>query len=884
MRRAIIFYKLSYHYFKMILQTAIQLYSNVKDNTGTSSTVAAAIQKICSNDLQKNILKLRDLQSELAQKKEVGAAPAILKKQDELISKCKGSLPAVTWSGTFNKRSAKELQQHSGLICLDIDKLLKDELAFLLLKIKKDPHTFICFISPSGNGLKVIIKIDATAENHIDFFKSLEAYYLKTFKIEIDKSGKDVSRLCFLTYDTNIFVNENSLPYELPGTAQPETHNPKPLTPLNKAQQTDLQNTGEDLYSVIYFTEKISSYIEGNHNNFIHLFACNANRKGFLLNDVLSFAVAHFSNKPQREIEQTVKSAYAQNTNEHGKFIKGNNVKSQNFSSKNKPGNTNKPRASGTPQSNENKNEGANNRTGGETEKNADVKPFWYVHKFTKGKGPDAYQVERLTLSRVDFSDFLFSQGFHLLKTGKAGYQVCHSSNGIIKPVEPQQIKQFVLNWCRAQGLREVEEMLRTGQTKYFSLNELDSLPYKEIDFKKDTKDESFFYFKNCWVKVSATAITTHQYKDLKQYIWEGNKIDADFTLQPSIFDDAEGNISTKAMQCEFARFLALFSYNPNSLDEKDFSQDIINERFWSIANSYGFMLDGYKHPAVRKGIFAVDHKIGDKGEQHGRTGKSIIPKAASYLKVVSTINGKSFNPQYQFKYEPITMDSQIVNFNDMPRNFDVETIFEVIADDYSITRRNNGYINFLYTDSPKPYISTNFTPKGEGASYTGRMHIIEACDYFSDTHSPYDEFGHALFTDWSPEQWNTFYNTSFQCVQGFKTLGLLPYPKGNFEIRKLVNDVVPEFIDFMDNKEDVPRNERLGKISLFDKFNKEVYNSLYGQNLKPHTFHKWVKQYCKNRGLQFNPHKNGNHDKSNGKEYYLLADSAWKEDQIKLL
>jgi hypothetical protein len=294
-------------------------------------------------------------------------------------------------------------------------------------------------------------------------------------------------------------------------------------------------------------------------------------------------------------------------------------------------------------------------------------------------------------------------------------------------------------------------------------------------------------------------------------------------------------------------------------------------------------LLDSYKHPAIRKGIFAVDHKIGDKNEQHGRTGKSIIPKAASYLKVTSTINGKSFNPQYQFKYEPITMDSQIVNFNDMPRNFDVETIFEVIADDYSITRRNNGYINFLYADSPKPYISTNFTPKGEGASYTGRMHVIEACDYFSDTHSPYDEFGHALFTDWTTEQWNIFYNTSLQCVQAYKELGLVPYNDGNFDIRKLVNDVVPEFIDYMDS-DAVARNERIGKIEIFDKFNTDVYVPLYGQKLKPHTFHKWVKQYCKNRTLKFNPHKNGGHDKSNGKEYYLLANDKWKSEQMNLL
>lgn len=891
------------------MSISIQLYNGRKDNKGSITDVAAAIATISGDSLKQQIDKIRASKRELQHLKNTlaDAAPDekeewqnLVKRQEALIDKWKGDLPGVTWSGTFapatiitpaanvaefikgnitwndikNKksytertRSAEQIMLYSGLMCLDIDNLLPDQLKWMSIKLKDDAHTFILFVSPSGNGLKLIVKTDATPDRHKEYFLKLEQHYKKVYGIEVDKSGKDVSRLCFLTWDENIFINENCFPWyriaideiKLPVEKPAQ---PQKATKLSKAQQTDLQGTDEDLYSVQVFTEKVMQYTEGNRNNFVHLFSCNANRKGFSLSDCLGFAEGTFCELPADEIKATVESAYKNNVNEHGKFKKGNTKKMgigvDENNKKSKPLNL--------PEHSE------------KAKGNSTFTQFWRKHEITKGKGDDAYKKEITELSRVDFSDFLYESGFHLLHTGKSGYQMCQSGNGVIKPVEPHQVKQYVLQWCKQRGFRDVEEMLRKGQKQYFAANELDSLPYKEIDVKKDTKEESYFYFKNCWVSVSADGIKTHQYSELKEYIWEGNKIDKDFTQEWQCIENKQENIDISIMSCEFAKFLYLFAYNPKSDEEKDFEPATINERFWSIATSYGFLLDGYKHPADRKGIFAIDHKIGDKGEQHGRTGKSIIPKAASYLKVTATINGKSFKPDYQFKYEPITRDTQIVNFNDMQRSFDVEQIFEVIADDYSVIRRSNGYVDFTYYDSPKVYYSTNFTPNGEGASYAGRMHVIEASDYFSDTHSPYTEFKRSLFTDWDDKEWNRFFNFSLQCVMALKMTGLVKYPKSNFDMRKLISSVVPEFIDFMDAE--FPRNKRVEKLALLEKYNATHY-SLYNNKLKPHTFHKWVKLYAKNKLLSYNPHKDGSFDKSNGTEFYVLGDADFKPELL---
>lgn len=832
----------------------IQLYQGAYDNTGLNFNIESAINLIKSDELKEKILEIRSATNH------------------EIKSKIKATLPAVTWSGTFKKRKAQDIVTYTQFICLDIDKLEREGVLEATRKLLiQDPFCFILFYSPGGKGIKLIVQTNAQPDNHRDFFNALQEYYAN-MGIEIDKSGKDLCRLCYLSWDPDIFINPKATLFTI-------------QTTLTKPQQKQLAESGEDLYSVISFTDKITQYTPGNRNKYLHLFACNANRKGFDMDEVINFSTLHFTDLPPSEIKASVKSAY-QNTADHAKFKKQNG----------NPGNKNKTTVPTGTNTNGNRKHtapgmdphtGALAPTGLAGKENGDTEPFtefWKKIKYKKGKGDEAYWVEQIILSRVDFSDFLFTQGFHLLSTGKEGYQICKSNQSVIKPVEPHNVKQDVLQFCRKNNLRDVEEMLRKGQKQYFAFNELDSLPYKKIDFQKDTQNESFFYFNNCWVSVTAQGIKTHAYTHLNKHIWEGNKIDHDFTLDPIAIADESGTINSKTIGCEFGRFIYFFSYNPHNPDEKDFDKETILERFSSISTAYGYLLEGYKHPAIRKGIFAIDHKIGDRGEQHGRTGKSILPKAAGYLKVVKTINGKSFNPLYQFRFELITMDAQVVNFNDMPKNFDVEGIFEVIADDYSVTRRNNGYVDFNYSDSPKVYVSTNFIPKGEGSSYSARMHIIEASDYFSDTHSPYDEFGHSLFTDWDKDEWNRFYNFSLQCVQWHKEEGLVKYPKGNFDVRKLVNDVVPEFIDFMDEPANAPRNERLEKITLLDKFNTDLYQGLYNQKLKPHTFHKWVKQYCKIKNLKFNPHKKGNYDKSNGKEYYLLADADYKPEQQTLL
>jgi hypothetical protein len=112
-----------------------------------------------------------------------------------------------TFSGTFESRNDKALIKHSGLLCVDFDHLQSVEL--LRNQLLQDEYfdTQLLFVSPSGDGLKWIISIDTTQATHGDFFTAVANYILQTCGVAVDKSGRDISRACFLPHDPQAFIN-----------------------------------------------------------------------------------------------------------------------------------------------------------------------------------------------------------------------------------------------------------------------------------------------------------------------------------------------------------------------------------------------------------------------------------------------------------------------------------------------------------------------------------------------------------------------------------------------------------------------------------------------------------------------------------------------------
>jgi hypothetical protein len=127
------------------------------------------------------------------------------KKKQEI----KKGLSYFIFSGTFQERNAAALLQHSGLLVLDFDNV--SDLVITRLQLQEDPYCLALFRSPGGDGLKFLVKIEP--EKHLETFKALEAYFLATYGMEVDKSGKDVCRACYTSADSSLYYNPDAQPF-----------------------------------------------------------------------------------------------------------------------------------------------------------------------------------------------------------------------------------------------------------------------------------------------------------------------------------------------------------------------------------------------------------------------------------------------------------------------------------------------------------------------------------------------------------------------------------------------------------------------------------------------------------------------------------------------
>lgn len=118
-------------------------------------------------------------------------------------------LPVVLFSGEFTSREDDAMVEHSGYIVLDFDKIDVSQSKDILAT---DQYVYSCWVSPSGNGLKVLVKI-TNPERHRDHFRSLKKYFDVTYGLYVDETGINESRACFESYDPNIVINEGSTLY-----------------------------------------------------------------------------------------------------------------------------------------------------------------------------------------------------------------------------------------------------------------------------------------------------------------------------------------------------------------------------------------------------------------------------------------------------------------------------------------------------------------------------------------------------------------------------------------------------------------------------------------------------------------------------------------------
>lgn len=729
-----------------------------------------------------------------------------LEKNKSERNELKKQLPAICFSGQFTKRADNSLSQHSGLICLDFDGYQKQkELLQDKETISKNKYVYSIFISPSGNGLKVLVKIPEDAENHTNYFNSLDKHFNSLY---FDKTSKNISRVCYESYDPLIFINENSSIWDTIEEAEyteVSKNRDKPTIPI-----TD-ENKIVDILVKWWHSKYPMQEGQRNHNAYIlamafNDFGVNKSLASYVLNQ---YATADFSIK---EIAITIDSAYKNIVNFGTKYYEDEERINQ-IKGKLRRGVSRKEIKMQLLDSNLDSD--TIDSVLSKVEEDNAKQTFW--DKNDRGV---------IRIVHILFKQFLEDNGFYkFCPEGSRNYVFVKVTNNLIDHTSEKEIKDFILTY-----LLELDDIsvynYFADNTRFFKEEFLSMLSTIDIYFIEDNKYSAYLYYLNCAVKISKNDIVPIDYLDLGGYVWKDHVINRNF------------NICSVTEKCDFKKFIS----NINGSD---------NNRVKAMESTLGFLMHGYKNLSFCPAVILNDEVISDNPE--GGTGKGLLMNALSKMKKLVVIDGKSFMFERSFAYQLVSADTQILCFDDVKKHFDFERLFSVVTEGLTLEKKNKDAIKIPFSKSPKISITTNYAIKGAGNSFARRKWELELHQYYNKNFTPLDEFGKLMFGDWNDDDWCEFDNYMIFCLKNYLNTGLVKSKFVNLKIRQLSAESCHEFIEWcglvegQDRTNSLDTGIRLYKNELYFNFIEEYpdYSPRGRMSISRTKFYKWLVSYA---------------------------------------
>ena len=711
----------------------------------------------------------------------IGKSRALIEKIREGDKAAKNSLPCILFAGEFTERNSNSLVSHSGLMVVEFDKYPDEATMVAQMELlRQNPHFISLFISPSGKGIKGVVKIpEATKGTHPKFFKAFQ----KQFNYEyFDIANSNVDRVCFESYDPNIYINMDAKLFEPTLIDEGYTMSEKvPLVPLS--------DEGKIIDKIMQFDWK-KGFVDGERNAFIFDLAgafceygiSEYTAEGYILTNVID---GDFTDS---EAKTTIKSAYRKRIFD-SKFFE-DYTKIDLMRSDLKRG---KKFVMDKYQVDEEIVDDLNN--------DSEHTAFWVVDD--KGK---------ISINSFRYKDFLERNGFKKYFPHEATEPTLvyvHENKVVETSVE--RIKDFVLGYLIQREEIEVWNYCAKFNN-LFSEAYLLMLPTIELMMLRDTRQKSFIAFRNGVLEITKDSIELVEYFTVGGYIWENQIINRDFEL----LDEFEN-------------------------EYKVFVNNISNNEPLSIECVIGYLISTYKNKMNNKAIILNDETITDNPE--GGTGKGLFIQGINQIRKIAILDGKTFDDKKSFPYQTVSTETQVLVFDDVIRNFNFENKFSLVTEGMTLERKNKDAIKLKVEDSPKMVISTNYAIKGEGNSHDRRRFEVEIAQYYGKNLSPFDEFGKQLFDDWEDIEFLKFDNYMVRCLQSFLKLGLVPQNAKNIKLRKFIAETSMEFLEWIGDNDNVGRNCRLEKKLYYDNFVEEYQD--FKKWLTRKKFNIWIQKYC---------------------------------------
>lgn len=211
----------------------------------------------------------------------------------------KKQLPCICYGGKFSQRYDDKLIEASGYMCLDFDGYNTiEEAENYKVELSKCKFIYSAWISPSGQGVKALVRIPRNPSKYKNIFFSLMEYFDVD---EWDVSSQNISRVCYESFDVNIYINKTSEVYA------DEIYDIQAYRRLKKLRKKDV------IYDKLKkWLDSYETFTSGNRNNYVFKLTCAMNRFGIEESDAIQMLIVDFSTDDfdSDEIHTVVSNVY----------------------------------------------------------------------------------------------------------------------------------------------------------------------------------------------------------------------------------------------------------------------------------------------------------------------------------------------------------------------------------------------------------------------------------------------------------------------------------------------------------------------------------------------------------------------------------------------
>ena len=514
----------------------------------------------------------------------------------------------------------------------------------------------------------------------------------------------------------------------------------------------------------------------------------------------------------------------------------------------------------------------------------------------------EAGRLTNETEAHLNAELFLEHRGFFRYRRPNGEYDYVRVEHPVVRTIRHYDVGDYVRSFTKDCLPKPILEMLYRGGSQYLGPDKLTMLDYFEGAFSNPARGVQRFFFADKWWQITSEGLAVNDYSHMNFHISaedrkEFNAPDIQPLIKVETYEDGYRYEVTEAgKRCHFLLYLinaSNFTWrkeDPEPEELADNAQHLINK-----LAAFGYMVASVKDKSCCKAVVGMDGKQSDIGESNGRSGKSLLGEAVKVISNTRHYNGKEFSTSgtRSFLWDGISEKTKCVFIDDAMKDFDFEILFSLITGEWPVNPKGEKPYILPFQKSPKIYVTTNHTMRGDGSSFIDRQWLIAFSDYYNDTHKPIDDFGVLFFDEWDSEQWNLFWNLVAQAVQIYFRYGYVPVPGDRLEKRKLQAEIGDEFIQWADEyySDESKFNQRLARKEIYDALLEYVGPSRR-QFYTSQRFSKCLFKWCRLREYIFNPHRfdpiKGEYiekdddgrgkktDKSNGTEYFTIGDMSF--------